>query len=581
MDRNGSRSDGAPAIPSARQVREEFASAVWRAPARSHLLAMGLSPDDFGKPWVGVATTWIGTMPCNLTQRDLAARVCGGIRSCGGVPFEFNTIAVSDGITMRTEGMRTSLVSRELIADSIEVVARAHPFDALVCIVACDKTVPAAAMALARVDLPGLILHSGAMAPGRWRGRDVTVQDVWEAIGPAEAGAMPMRDLHELERAACPGAGSCAGQYTATTMGQLVEVLGLSPAGANDVLALDPRKPDIAQAIGCLALDAAAREARPSTFLSRHAFENAIAVLMASGGSTNGVLHLLAIAREAGVELALEDFDRIAARTPVIADLKPSGRFVARDFERAGGTPLLLRRLHGAGLLHGEAVTVTGASIGEIAAAAVEREGQEVIRDVERPAKPGGAMAVLRGTLAPDGAILKLGGRRALTFRGPARVFDGEWDCYEAIVDGSVRPGDVLVIRGEGPVGGPGMPEMLTVTSALVGLGIDDQVVLVTDGRFSGVSRGLVIGHVAPEAAVGGPLARVRDGDEIDVDVADRRLDLLVPADELDARAGDAAGHTPRYRRGVLARYAESALQADRGAALGLREERDSAVRHG
>ena len=530
---------------------------------------MGLRREDIAKPWIGVATTWTETMPCNLTQRALAAQVKEGIRAAGGVPFEFNTIAVSDNITMRTEGMRTSLVSREVIADSIEVAARAHPFDGLLCLVACDKTAPGAAMALARLDLPGLVVHSGAMAPGSWRGETLTIQEVWEAVARRETGLIDDAELEAIAERACPGAGSCAGQFTATTMGQLLDVLGLSPAGANDLPAIDERRAASARAAGELVLEVVARDARPSQVLTRDAFENAITVLMAAGGSTNGVLHLLAIAREAGVELGLDDFDRIAARTPLLADLKPSGRFVAADFERAGGTPLLLRRLAEAGLLRTDARRACGRTLGEVAAGAAEAEGQEVIRTVADPAKPGRAMAVLRGSLAPGGAVLKLGGKPPLRFRGPARVFDGEWGCYEAIVAGEVQKGEVLIVRYEGPSGGPGMPEMLTVTSALVGAGLDGEVALITDGRFSGVSRGLVIGHVTPEAAAGGAIGEVSDGDEVVIDVERRSLDVLLDARE-SARSQPASRTASLYPTGsVLHRYAATVSQASHGAVLG------------
>jgi dihydroxy-acid dehydratase len=549
-------------------ARRELRDAAWRAPARAHLRLLGVSREDYDKPWIGVATTWTETMPCNLTQRSLAQHVKRGIRAAGGVAFEFNTIAVSDGITMRTEGMRTSLVSREVIADSIELMARAHPYDGLVCIVACDKTVPGAAMALARLDLPGVVLHSGAMAPGRFEDRDVTIQDVWEAVPRREAGLISAAELEALEVASCPGPGSCAGQYTATTMGQLLDVLGLSPAGANDVLAVDAAKPPLANQAGAIAVDVARRALRPRQILTRDAFENAIAALMASGGSTNGVLHLLAIAREAGVELSLADFEAIAARTPMLADLRPSGRYVAADFARAGGTPLLLRALRDAGLLHLDAPTVTGRTIGEVAAAAREEAGQEVIGARAGAAKPGAAMAVLHGSLAPEGAILKLGGRELEALRGPARVFDGEWKCYEAIVGGQIHAGDVVIVRYEGPAGGPGMPEMLTITSALVASELGGEVALVTDGRFSGVSRGLVIGHVAPEAALGGPLALVREGDEIVIDVPARRLDLNVSPAVLAARAESLRPQARRYEAGVLARYAASVTSAAQGAVL-------------
>ena len=547
-----------------------LADAAWRAPARSHFWAMGLTDEDLRKPLVGVATTWTGTMPCNLTQRDLAQRVLAAVREAGGTPFEFNVPAVSDNISQGTLAGRTSLVSRELIADAIELVGLAHPFDALVCLVGCDKTVPGAVLGLARLDLPAVVLSSGAMAPGRWRGRDVTIQDLWEAIGAHAGGTLGDDELAELERVACPGPGTCAGQYTANTMAQAVDFLGLSPVGLNDILAVDPDKDAAADAVGTLAVALACDGGpRPSELLTRAAFENAMTGVAATGGSTNGVLHLLAIASEAGVPFDLADVDRIAARTPIIADLKPTGRFVAADLRRAGGTPVVMRELARAGLLAEDAPTVDGRTLGEVARGARERDGQEVVTSVAAPVKPGGAIAVLRGNLAPAGAVMKLGGTEPPRHRGPARVFDTEEACRLAVAGGEVGPGDVLVLRFTGPAGAPGMPEMLSITGALVGRGLGGQVALVTDGRFSGVTHGLVIGHVAPEAALGGPIAAVRDGDVVDIDPEARSLRVDVADGELEARAHAPAPPAEARLPRVLARYASTVGCSSGGAVLG------------
>ena len=540
--------------------------ALERAPARSHYWAMGLTDDDLRKPLIAVATTWSETMPCNMNQRRLAEHVKTGIRAAGGTPFEFNTIAVSDNLGMGTEGQRTSLVSREVIADSIELVGRAQPFDGIVCLVGCDKTGPGAVMALARLDLPAVALYSGSMAPGRWRGRDVTIQDMWEALGQEAVGELAADDVRELERVACPGAGTCAAQYTANTMGQTLDFLGISPFGPGDILATDPAKDAAAEQVGALIVDVVARDLRPSALFTGAAITNAITALVACGGSTNGVLHLLAIASEAGVELSIDEFDRIAARVPIITDLKPTGRFVAADFARAGGTPVVLKELVEAGLMDVDALNVDGRSVGEIAAAVPAGAGGEVIRSVATPAKSGAQFAILRGNLAPDGCVLKLSGAAEELHRGPARVFDGESACAAAIRAGAIQPGDVVVLRYEGPAGGPGMREMLGVTSALVGRGLGESVVLVTDGRFSGVTRGLMIGHVAPEAAHGGPLAAARDGDTIEIDIPGRELRLLVDDAELDARLRDWEPPAPLYPSGVLGKYAGSVGSASNGA---------------
>src|SRR6058998_2003312 len=512
---------------------------VDRAAARAMLKGTGFDDEDLARPLVGVATSWIETMPCNLNQRKLAADVKRGIRAAGGTPMEFNTIAVSDGVSMGSEGMRASLVSREVIADSIELVARGHLFDGLVVLVGCDKTIPSAVMVLARLDLPGLVLYNGSIAPGRFRGRDVTIQDVFEAVGAAAAGTMSNADVHELEGVACPGAGACGGQFTANTMATVLEFLGISPAGLNDVPATDPGKHAAAYEAGRIAMRLVRDDVRPSHIITREALENAAAAVAATGGSTNGVLHLLAIADELGIELTIDEFDRIAARTPVVADIKPGGRFVATDLHAAGGVALVARELLKAGLVHGDAPNVDGRSLSEVATAVVETPGQEVVVPIERPLKATGGLAILRGNLAPDGCVVKLAGHERLFHRGPARVFDSEEDCFAAVKAKSIVAGDVVVIRYEGPAGGPGMREMLHVTAALVGEGLGDEVALVTDGRFSGATHGLMVGHIAPEAAHGGPIAALRDGDVIELDVEARELRVLLSDDELGARLRD------------------------------------------
>jgi dihydroxy-acid dehydratase len=539
---------------------------IERAAARAMLKGAGLDDDALARPLIGVATTWIETMPCNLNQRQLAQDVKRGIRAAGGTPLEFNTIAVSDGVSMGTEGMRASLVSREVIADSIELVARGHLFDGLVCLVGCDKTIPAAAMALARLDLPGLVLYGGSIAPGRFRGRDVTIQDVFEAVGAHAAGTMSAADVHELESVACPGAGACGGQFTANTMATLLEFLGISPAGANGIPALDPAKPAAAEQAGRLVLDLVRRDVRPSAIITRAALENAVVALAATGGSTNGVLHLLAIAQEVGVPLSLADFDAIASRTPVLADLKPGGRFVATDLHRAGGVQLVARELVRAGLVDDGAVNVDGRTLAEVGETAREEPGQEVVVPAARPLKATGGIAILYGNLAPQGCVVKLVGHERRRHRGPARVFDTEEACFAAVAAGAIAPGDVVVIRYEGPAGGPGMREMLHVTGALVGAGLGDSVALVTDGRFSGATRGLMVGHVAPEAAHGGPLAALAEGDLVLIDVDARELRVEQPEGELERRLGGWRPPAPRYDRGVLAKYAALVSSASEGA---------------
>jgi dihydroxy-acid dehydratase len=552
----------------AKRRSAELTDGVDRAPARAMLKAIGLDDEALARPLVGIATTWIETMPCNWNQRELARHVRRGILEAGGTPVEFNTIAISDGVSMGTAGMRASLVSRETIADSIELVARGHLLDGLVCLVGCDKTIPAAVMALARLDLPGLVLYNGSIAPGRFRGRDVTIQDVFEAVGAAAAGSMSLEDVHELEGVACPGAGACGGQFTANTMATVIDFLGIGPCGLDDIPATDPAKPDAAHEAGKIAMRLVRDDVRPSQLITREALENAVAAVAATGGSTNAVLHLLAIARELGIPLTIDEFDTIAARTPIVADLKPGGRFVATDLHAAGGVALVARELLKAGLAHADAPAVDGRSLGEIATAVVEMPGQEVVVPVERPLKPTGGLAILRGNLAPEGCVVKLAGHERLFHRGPARVFDSEEACFAAVKARSIRPGDVVVIRYEGPAGGPGMREMLHVTAALVGEGLGDEVALVTDGRFSGATHGLMVGHVAPEAARGGPIAALRDGDEIELDVDGRELRVPLSDDELSSRLADVVPPPPRYTSGVFARYAALVSSASEGAVL-------------
>jgi dihydroxy-acid dehydratase len=537
-----------------------------RAPARAMLKAVGFSDDDLARPIIGVATTWIETMPCNLNQRDLATQVKSGIRAAGGTPMEFNTISISDGVTMGTEGMRASLVSREVIADSIELVARGHMFDGLVCLVGCDKTIPAAVMALCRLDIPGLVFYNGSIAPGRWHGKDVTIQDVFEAVGRHAAGTMSAEDLHDLEGVACPAAGACGGQFTANTMATAIDFLGLSPIGLSGIPAVEPGKKAAAEQAGGIAMRLVKDGVKPSHIVTRAALENAIASIAATGGSTNGVLHLLAIAREMGVELTVDDFDRIAARTPIVADLKPGGRYVATDLFRAGGTALIARELAKEDLIDPAAQTVDGRTLGAHGDAAVEHAFQEVVLPIEKPLKPSGGLAILRGNLAPEGCVVKLAGHERTFHRGPARVFESEDECFEAVKTRSIASGDVVVIRYEGPSGGPGMREMLAVTAALVGEGLGESVALITDGRFSGATHGLMVGHVAPEAAHGGPLAAVRDGDTIEIDVQARELRLVLGQEEIDERLADWTRPPPRYRSGVFAKYAATVASASEGA---------------
>ncbi len=497
-----------------------------RAAARAYLHGIGYSAEDLAKPIVGVAHSWIETMPCNFNNRVLAAKVKQGIRAAGGTPMELNTIAISDGITMGTAGMRASLVSRELIADSIELVASAHHFDALVAISGCDKTIPGTVMALARLNIPSVMLYGGSIRPGRFKGEDVTIQQVFEAVGAYAAGRITERELHELEQVASPGAGACGGQFTANTMAMAFEVLGISPAGSSMVPAEDGRKLEVAVQVGELVMDVLLRGQRPSEIITKQALENAIAAVAMSGGSTNGVLHLLAVAREMGVPLEIDEFDAISERTPLLCDLQPGGHYVATDLYEAGGVPLVLKRMLEAGVLHADAQTVTGATIGEHAAEARETDGQRVVRALDDPLKPTGGFAILRGNLAPEGCVVKLAGHERRLHTGPARVFDGEEAAMAAVLAKAIGEGDVVVIRGEGPAGGPGMREMLAVTAAIQGEGLGESVALITDGRFSGATHGFMAAHVAPEAVRGGPIGALRDGDEITIDVDSRRIDV-------------------------------------------------------
>ena len=537
-----------------------------RAAARSFLHAIGLTAEDIDKPFIGVSNCWLETMPCNFGLRELAAPLKEGIRAAGANPMEFNTIAISDGITMGTEGMKTSLVSREVVADSIELVSRGHMFDALCCLCACDKTIPGSAIALARLDLPGMVLYGGSIMPGRFRGRQVAVGEVYEAIGAVAAGNMSEADLAELEAVACPGAGACGGQYTANTMSMVMEVIGLSPVGFNSIPATDPDKHPAARRMGEISFQVLEDDLRPSRILTRRAFDNAIAAVAASGGSTNAVLHLLALAREVGVDLAIDEIDRISRRTPLLCDLKPGGRFAAVELHRAGGIALLTKRLIDGGYVDGDALTVTGRTLGEECESVTETPGQEVVVPLAQPLRDEGGLVILRGNLGPEGAVVKVTQHTPTSHRGPARVFNREEDAFAAVTSGRIKPGDVVVIRYEGPRGGPGMREMLQVTAAIVGEGLGESVAMVTDGRFSGATRGLMIGHVAPEAAVGGPLAAIQDGDLISIDVATRTLSLENV--DIESRLSSWSPPEPNYRKGVLARYALLVSSASEGAIL-------------
>ena len=537
-----------------------------RAGARSMLKAVGFSDDDLAKPIIGVATTWIETMPCNLNQRRLAEEVKEGIRAAGGTPMEFNTIAVSDGVAMGTEGMKASLVSREVVADSIELVARGHLFDGLVVLTGCDKTNPGAAMAIARLDIPSVVLYNGTIYPGTYKGEPQDIVSVYEAIGAYSAGKLTAEELYAIEEAACPGAGACGGQFTANTMSMCLEFMGLSPAGLNGVPAEDEKKDDAARACGELVMELVREDVRPRSLVTRESIDNAVAGVAATGGSTNAVLHMLAIAREFGIDFSVDDFHEIAERTPTIGDLRPGGRYSASDIYDAGGVGIVIRELLKRDLMHGESATVTGQTLAQIAAAVEETPGQDVFRSIENPIKATGGLAILHGTLAPEGCVIKLAGHETRQFSGPARVFDSESDCFAAVTNQEIKRGDVVVLRYEGPVGGPGMQEMLGITAAIVGEGLGADVALLTDGRFSGGTRGLMIGHVAPEAALGGPIALVEEGDTVTIDVDRRALDLDVDETTLAARRARWTEPAPRYETGVMAKYAALVSSASEGA---------------
>lgn len=537
-----------------------------RAPARAMLKAVGFTDEDLSRPLIGVANTWIEVMPCNFHLRRLSERVKAGIRAAGGTPIEYNTIAISDGISMGTEGMKTSLISREVIADSIELVARGHLFDGVVALSGCDKTIPGTVMALARLNVPSLMLYGGSIMPGQFQGHDVTIQDVFEAVGKHASGKMTNAELKDLEDHACPGPGACGGQFTANTMAIAFEFLGMSPMGRNGVPAMDKRKDDVAFECGKMVMDLLKRDLRPRQIITRKALENAIAAVATTGGSTNAVLHLLAIAYEAGIKLNLDDFDRVNRKVPLLADLKPGGRFAAADLYAAGGTTLVAKRLVGAGLLHANQPTVSGRTIGEEAKEAIETAGQRVLRPLSDPIKSTGGLVILKGNLAPEGCVVKVAGHSMMQFRGPAKVFDREEDAFVAVKAGQIKSGDVVVIRYEGPSGGPGMREMLGVTASIVGAGLGDSVALLTDGRFSGATHGLMAGHVAPEAVRGGPIAAVKTGDMIVFDIPKRQLNLELPAKEIKARLKKVKQPVPRYTSGVMAKYARHVSSASEGA---------------
>ena len=540
-----------------------------RAHSRAYMKGIGFDDEALSRPTIGIANTWTEAMPCNFHLRGLAEHVKEGVRAAGGTPMEFNTVAVSDGVTMGTQGMKASLVSREVIADSIELMARGYQFDAIVAICACDKTIPGCAMALARLDVPSVLLYGGSIAPGHWHGRDVTILDIFEAIGAHNAGDMSAEELHELEGVASPGAGACGGQFTANTMACAFEALGISAGGSAMVPAEDSDKGTVAERIGELVIRVLAEDITPSKVITRDSLENAIACVCASGGSTNAVLHLIALARELDIELTMADFERISRATPLFADLKPGGRFVATDLYAAGGVPVILKRLAARGSLHEDALTVTGKTIGEVAEEASEAPGQEVVRPLEDPLKSEGGLAMLNGNLAPEGAVVKLAGTERTKQTGPARVFESEEECFRAVKDQQIEAGDVVVIRNEGPVGGPGMREMLQVTAAIVGEGLGESVAMVTDGRFSGATRGLMIGHVAPEAVKGGAIAAIREGDEITVDIEGRRLDVALSDEEIAKRIAEYEPPESPFGPGVMAKYAATVSSASQGAVTG------------
>jgi dihydroxy-acid dehydratase len=537
-----------------------------RAPARAMLRAVGLTDEDFTRPLIAIANTWSEVTPCNYHLRDLAASVKQGIREAGGTPIEFNTIVVSDGISMGTEGMKASLVSREVVADSIELVVRGHLFDGVIALSGCDKTIPGCVMALARLNLPSIMLYGGSIMPGEFHGKPVSIQDVFEAVGSHARGKITTEELIELERRACPGAGACGGQFTANTMSIAFEFLGISPLGFNGVPALAPQKHQVAKECGKILLDLLKNDLCPRDIITRPALENAIAAIATTGGSTNGVLHLLAIAHEMSIPLNIDDFDTINRQVPLLADLKPGGHYMAADLYQAGGTPLVAKWLLDAGLLHGNQITVTGRTLAEEAAIAKETPGQKVLFPPSHPIKPTGGLVILKGNLAPEGCVVKVAGHTKLTHRGPAKVFDCEEDAFHAVQQGDIVAGDVVVIRYEGPQGGPGMREMLGVTSAIVGAGLGESVALLTDGRFSGATHGLMAGHVAPEAAKGGPIAAIQNGDLILLDITARRLDVELSAQDLQSRMAKWTPPRPRYTSGVMAKYAKLVSSASRGA---------------
>ena len=537
-----------------------------RAHSRAYMKGIGFDDDALSRPTIGIANTWTEAMPCNFHLRGLAEHVKEGVRAAGGTPMEFNTVAVSDGVTMGTQGMKASLVSREVIADSIELMARGYQFDAIVALCACDKTIPGCAMALARLDIPSVVLYGGSIAPGHWHGRDVTILDIFEAIGAHNSGDMTDEELNELEGVASPGAGACGGQFTANTMACAFEALGVSAGGSAMVPAEDDEKGNVAERIGELVMNVLVDDIRPSRIITRDSLENAIACICASGGSTNGVLHLIALAHELDIDLSIDDFERISRATPLLADLKPGGRFVATDLYAAGGVPVLLNRLAEAGDLHTDALTVTGQTIGEVAASATEAPGQEVVRPLDNPLKTEGGLAILKGNLAPEGAVVKLAGTERTQQTGPARVFESEEECFRAVKEQKINPGDIVVIRNEGPAGGPGMREMLQVTAAIVGEGLGESVAMVTDGRFSGATRGLMIGHVAPEAAKGGPIAAIEEGDTITVDIDGRRLEIDLDEETIAARVAAYESPPSPFGTGVMSKYAATVSSAADGA---------------
>jgi dihydroxy-acid dehydratase len=540
-----------------------------RAAARSYFKAIGFTNEDLARPLIGVAHCWIEITPCNWNHRKLAEKVKEGIRAAGGTPIEFNTISVTDGIAMGTEGMKASLISRDWIADSVELVTRGHLLDGLVTLSGCDKTIPAMVMAMARVNVPSVMLYGGSILFGEYKGKRLTVQDVFEAIGAFNAGKIDARELNEVESRACPGAGACGGQFTANTMATAFEMLGVSPMGFNGVPAVDAQKEEVAYQTGRLAMEVLRKGLRPRDIITKKSLYNAIAGVMATGGSTNAVLHLLAVAKEAGVKLTIDEFDQISRKTPLLADLKPWGNYTAPEMYEAGGMAVVAARLLEAGLLHGGEKTVSGRSIGEEARAAREAPGQKVIRALRDPLKPQGGLAILRGNLAPDGCVAKVSGQKRDLHRGPARVFDREEDAFAAVKAGKIKPNDVVVIRWEGPKGGPGMREMLHVTGAIQGAGLGETVALMTDGRFSGATHGFMIGHIAPEAADGGPIAALRNGDTIVVDIKKRRLDVELSAAELKKRLKAVKRPKPRYTWGAMAKYARLVSSASDGAVTG------------